>query len=181
MREVLEAATPSHMSSGRAIYFGDHLPQAINGEAFQYFVMSVLWRASATDWPSSTGVARGGLGPYEEEVRKYLLGEQTIPDTVSVGVYVNFELSPTVFLAYPTHGKTVLMRQRLTQHNLHIPGIRFIVLVGRNVRNLNAGELYARAGLPTFFEWRPTGTEFHRKLVRDVSGLQSKGKLANES
>lgn len=177
LRDALKAATPSHMSSGRAIYYGDQLPRGIDGEAFQYFVLSVLWRASATDWPSSTGVVRGALGPYEEDIRQYLLGEKPIPDAVSISVYVNFEPSPTVLLAYPTHSKTVLLGQKLTQHSLHIPGIRFIVLVGRNVRKLNVGELHARAGLPTFFEWWPTGTEFHRKLLQDVSGLQSKGKL----
>lgn len=180
LRDALKKATPSYISSGRAIYYGDRLPAEIDGEAFQYFVLSVLWRASATEWPPSTGVVRGALGPYEEEIRRYLLGEVPIPDIVSVSVYVNFEPAPTVFLAYPTKDKTQLLGHRLTQHGLHIPGIRIITLVGRNVRNLNTGELHARADQPTFFEWRPTGTEFHRKLVRDVSGLQSKGKLAKD-
>lgn len=180
LRDALKTATPSMMNSDRAIYYGCQLPAAVDGQAFQYFVLSVLWRASATDWPSSTGVVRGALGPYEEDVRRYLLGDLPTPDAVSISVYVNFEPSPTVFLAYPTHGKTNILGQRLVQHNLHIPGIRFIVLAGRNVQKLNAAEHNARAGLPTFFEWRPTGTEFNRKLIGDVAGLQSKGKLARE-
>jgi hypothetical protein len=175
---ALKAAPPSHVSSGRSIYYGDRLPAEVSAEAFQYFLLSIIWRASATDWPSSTGVVRGALGPYEEDVRRYLLGDFPVPDVVSISVYVNFEPNPTVLLAYPTISKTQLLGLRLRQHNLHIPGIRFIALVGRNVRKLNVGELQGSSGLPTFIEWWPTGTEFHHRLVRDVSGLQSKGKLA---
>lgn len=180
LRDTLQKAPPGHVSSGRAIYYGDSLPATIDAAAFQYFVLSVLWRASATDWPAYTGVKPHSLGPYEEPIRRYLLGEGPIPDTVSVSVYVNFETEPTVFLAYPTVAKTKLLGQRLTQHNLHIPGIRFIVLVGRNVRKLQTGALHAAAGIPTFFEWRPKGTDFHRKLVQDVAGTTAKGKLARD-
>lgn len=177
LRDILKAATSSHTDSGRAIYYGDRLPPEIDGEAFQYFVLSVLWRASATTWLSATGTAYGALGPYEELFRRYLLGGASIGDTVLVLVYVNFEPSPTVLAAYPTHARVKLRDQKVIQHSLHIPGIRFIVFVGKTVQKLHTGPLRASAGIPTFIEWRPTGTEFHRKLIRDVTGLRSKGKL----
>lgn len=179
LRDTLKQVSPSHVSSGRAIFY-DKLPYNIDSVAFLYFALSVLWRASATEWPKSTGVKFGALGRYEENIRLYLLGQAPVPDVLSVSVYVNFEPNPTVFLAYPTHGKNALQGRCFTQHSLHIPGIRFIVWIGRSGRGLNTGELQAQLGQLTFFEWRPSNTEFHERLGRDVAGLTAKGKLARE-
>lgn len=179
-RDDLGRLPESAKSRGRSIWHGFALPASFNAKAYSYFLLSVLWRASATVWPGATGTVLGSLGPYEEAFRLYLVGEAEFPENVHINIYVNFEDNPTVFLAYPTFGDARFNGLRLKQHNLHVPGIRFIALVGRDARHLQIEGVNTRDGYPTYFEWRPSGTDFHRGLINDVSGLTSKGKLARD-
>lgn len=181
LRDLLKTSRPSAMNRGRGIYFGEAVPDAIQQSAYQYFALSVIWRACSTEWPGEHGLRVGSLGPYEPPIRRYLLGEAPFPDTVSLNVYVNFEANPEVFLSYPTCSKIEVAGYRFVKHELHIPGSRFIALIGKNVPAFEQQGLpFTNPGHPTFFEWHPKNTPFRRKLISDVSRLTNKGKLAGE-
>jgi hypothetical protein len=50
-------------------------------EKLAYFVCSILWRGAAHQWRSGRHTIKTPtLGPYEEQFRKYLLGESAFPE-----------------------------------------------------------------------------------------------------
>jgi hypothetical protein len=58
---------------------------------FVYFAISIFWRAAAHEWPAILGQrpVRLTLGPYEERLRQFLLGEATFPNDVVLLVRVS--------------------------------------------------------------------------------------------
>jgi hypothetical protein len=62
LRDSLKVTASSATNSGRSIYYGHAVPTEIDAAAYNYFVLSILWRASATNWPGATGVRSGCLG-----------------------------------------------------------------------------------------------------------------------
>jgi hypothetical protein len=61
----------------------------IDADKLAYFALSVIWRAGVHEWtlPHNGKMDLLDLGPAEEQIRRYLLGESPFPDRV--GVIVN--------------------------------------------------------------------------------------------
>lgn len=78
--EALQGATPVFRNSDLAMYFASAF--GISVERFAYFVLSLVWRAAAHEWPLPDGTrsARLDLGEYSEPVRRYLLGDAGFPE-----------------------------------------------------------------------------------------------------
>ncbi|MCY3665835.1 MAG: hypothetical protein OXH81_09275 [Gemmatimonadetes bacterium] len=58
--------------------------------AYLYFGASIIWRASAGKWPDYIGKMRGSLGDrYQEELRRFLLGETGFPSKIYLLVGIN--------------------------------------------------------------------------------------------
>jgi hypothetical protein len=181
LRDGLRAIKPSLVRRERRIYLGHELPAEFDAPAYTYFVLSVLWRGSAADWPGAIGSHRNSISPqFEEEIRLYLLGESSTPKDIAVNIYVNFDPAPVTFLAFPTHGDVEVAGHRFNQHGLVIPGMRFIVWIGPGVSIVERQSISSHHGYPTFFEWRMSGTPFHQQIIQDTKKLKSKGKLAKE-
>ena len=99
----------------------------LNSEAYLYFGASVIWRASAGKWPDSIGRTRGALGEkYQEELRRFLLGEIDFPSKIYLAVFVDGDEDIIPILTFPTH-------KRYSGHYGHvfyIPGVKFSFIVG---------------------------------------------------
>ena len=96
-------------------------------DAMVYFAASMVWRAAARTWDSHNHRDQLNLGPYKEDFRLYLLGENAFPPSASV--WVNVWASPVKF-AFPPR---TLPGQGYRHHNFVIPGITFHVFVGKRV------------------------------------------------
>jgi hypothetical protein len=93
-----------------------------------YFSLSVVWRASLCDWP-----ARGRtyhpirLGPYQERVRKYLKGETGIPPDIALIATLSQLAVPVLAFSLPIS----YLAEGCRCHRFHIPGICFVIAVGK--------------------------------------------------
>ncbi len=59
----------------------------VNIPALTYFAASIFWRGSIHPWKSD-GTRPVPLGPYEEPLRQYLLGEADFPEEMTLSVVV---------------------------------------------------------------------------------------------
>ena len=81
----------------------------INSDAYLYFGASVIWRSSAGKWPDLIGKRRGSLGnKYQEELRRFLLGETGFPSKIYLLVSVDGDGDEEIipFVSFPEHGKS---------------------------------------------------------------------------
>lgn len=114
-------------------YSVEHTP-IIDREKLAYFGISVLWRASVATWKDASGSSevRINLGEkYNEEVRRYLLGETGIPSLAFLVVYVCSDpASATKSFAPANNGKT--RTGKLT--GFLVRGIEFSFGIGKAVQ-----------------------------------------------
>jgi len=85
----LHAATPIMERSNFKIFSGAALE--IDTEKIAYFAVSVLWRAAIRQWvvPHGLGVTNHiDLGTFQEPIRRYLVGEGSMPANIVVNVTV---------------------------------------------------------------------------------------------
>ena len=85
--KTLLKATPVPMGPD-AIAFDQKSTPDIDRDALAYFALSIFWRASIHVWDRKKKDPIIDLGPYNEGVRKYLLGETSFPDNVSLFMVV---------------------------------------------------------------------------------------------
>jgi hypothetical protein len=86
--QALQTSTPVWTDADLKCHWGSSL--GISPEKFVYFALSLIWRASASDWQLPNGVSFTAvdLRDYLEPIRLYLVGQATFPDDVSVMITV---------------------------------------------------------------------------------------------
>jgi hypothetical protein len=182
LREALQKITPVRISKDQAAFVTSQLPAEIRTDAYRYFALSVLWRASVTEWPGGYGSNyRRRLGTkYEEAFRQYLLGNAGLPGNIGVNVLVDFESPPDALSYPPTYARINDNGLTVHRHTFMIPGVRFMVLIGDYVSRIqHPGEGEANSAI-RFIAWEKAGTEFRSGLVADAQRAKPKGKLARK-
>ena len=103
----------------------------IDSGALTFFAASVLWRAAAHTWQFLRGVPGNPirLGPYQESLRKYLLGQEPFPRSAAMWVWVSRYDKPSRAVTTPHSGRV----WNCYRHTFDIPGIRFDLFVGRTL------------------------------------------------
>ena len=92
-----------------------------------YFCLSIVWRASLCEW-----ICRGeryeqiNLGPYQEEIRQYLMSGGMFPKLTSVVVILSALERPVLAMSLPTLYRV----DSLHCYRFHIPGMSFVASVG---------------------------------------------------
>ena len=145
----------------------------INSDAYLYFGASVIWRSSAGKWPDLIGKTRGSLGEkYQEELRRFLLGETGFPSKIYLLVSVDGdgdeEISP--FVSFPVHGKSLGYHC----HDFYIPGIRFSFFFG-SIREFKEQKTQV-----LFVEYSFSKSKHFRTLAFDIAKTKPRGRLADE-
>lgn len=99
--------------------------------ALTFFATSIFWRAAAHKWKSLGSVADNpiALGPYQESLRKYLLGQASFPNSVAMLVWVSSYDKPSRVVTTPHSGRIV----NCHTHSFDIPGMRFDLFLGRTL------------------------------------------------
>lgn len=105
----------------------------IDPESLSYFAASVFWRAAAHEWSAILGhhPERLRLGPYEEQLRRYLSGVDVFPAHATIVVTVS-TVSNDELIIFPYQRKRVSGE---TQYGFMIPGIFFHLFLGRGIRH----------------------------------------------
>jgi hypothetical protein len=87
LQEAISATNPIQANDTFAVYSAAAVP-TINMDALVYFALSIFWRGSAHAWRNTSGRMEGiELGPFEELIRRFLLGGE-FPENVVVLVSV---------------------------------------------------------------------------------------------
>jgi hypothetical protein len=131
LRDVLRKR--SNLNSGSDI----EAYSVLTEEAAQlaYFSVSIVWRASLCDWPRRGQTYHAiDLGPYQEKLRGYLKGESDVPQSVAVTVILSGLDRPVLAFCLPLSYRV----SGCHCHRFHIPGMSFVVAIGKTVPNVLA-------------------------------------------
>jgi len=147
----------------------------LNTEAYLYFAMSIIWRASAGSF-SEIQYYKNALGDkYQEQIRKYLLKEADFPDNIYLVVYVDNDTDARPIMIPPVQEKT----PNGYKHSFFIPGIEFLFLIGKNHEEIKT--LSKKHHTKIFFVERSFKTSLRfRSICKEVKNTKPKGKLAKE-
>lgn len=130
LASLLEAEVPEVIFPRIKIYHAARIPR-FNNDALTYFPASMFWRASVHRWRMAGKRNRGiELGPYEEQVRKYLLGEAQFPQDCVLWVSVPENITPMAGLSLTPYGGR---KGGHHAYKLILLGVGFHLLVGRRL------------------------------------------------
>ncbi len=122
----MAASKPIDANDKFAYYSSVKIPE-INIDALVYFAVSMFWRGSAHTWRNVSGYMEGiELGPFEEPIRRFLVGDKFPADTVIlVTVWPTKDVLPAAYT--PRRGRA----PGYHCFNFVIPGLEFKLLTGR--------------------------------------------------
>jgi hypothetical protein len=128
LASLLEARTPDSTAPGTTtkIYHAAHIP-GVDVTALSYFAASIFWRGSIYPW--TDGIYPVRLGPFEENFRKYLLGDADFPPDAMLWVLVRPKSIVDRATHTPAGGKT----EEFHFYNFPMPGLAFTLMVGRRI------------------------------------------------
>jgi hypothetical protein len=128
IQEALAATKPIAANENFA-YYSSAAIATINMDALVYFALSMFWRASAHTWRNVSGFMEGiELGPFEEAIRHFLLGDRFPADTVIlVSVWPTKDALPAAYT--PRRGRA----PGYHCFNFLIPGLEFKLLTGKQI------------------------------------------------
>jgi hypothetical protein len=132
LQETLIREQPLHVDSHAnfAVFPGTAV-SGVSIEHLSYFAASVFWRAGAREWGVDKGKPlRLQLGPYAEELRRFLVDEAPFPRDAVLLVAVAQKRELENFSTLPVLvGHNALFRS----YWFKVPGITFRLLVGRGL------------------------------------------------
>jgi hypothetical protein len=95
-----------------------------------YFSLSTVWRASLCDWPARGRTYHSiDLGPYQEQLRRYLLGESDVPSNIALIVTLSQMAIPVLAFNLPVSYRADGCRC----HGFHIPGMSFVIAIAKGM------------------------------------------------
>jgi hypothetical protein len=129
LRSIVERLNPIEPNSEFVLYSAADVP-GIDIDQITYFCSSVFWRASIQDWniegQKYQSISLGNQ--YGEEIRRYLLGLNPFPENAVVNIVLSKLNFPALFFNFPDSIRT----DDGWCHRLHIPGISFILTIGKH-------------------------------------------------
>jgi hypothetical protein len=128
LHAILDSATPAFVTDRFRIYAAAKIPE-INVEAISYFAASVFWRASVHHWKRYED-AQIDLGPYEEQLRKYLMGDADFPNDCTLWVSVSDKITPFTGSSFVPYGGRI---NGQWQYTLFALGIGFQLFIGKGI------------------------------------------------
>jgi hypothetical protein len=127
---LVEKSTPEVSYPRMNIYLGSRIPE-LNVSALAYFPLSMFWRASVHRWKVNGNDNKGiELGPYEESLRKFLMGEMSFPQNCVLWVSLPENLTPIASLSLAPYGGG---RGTFRTYKLLVLGVGFHLLIGKGI------------------------------------------------
>jgi hypothetical protein len=113
-----------------------------------YFAVSMFWRGAAHHWRIGRDFSQLlRLGPFEESLRLYLLGQAAFPPRAAVLVNVSNQPNPPLGASYPM---TYTQGTASRFHRFHIPGVMFTLYLGNSASEVQPLSV-TEAGHPICF------------------------------
>ena len=119
------------LRNGSEKWINPKIEDNFDDQEYLYFAASIFWRASA--WPTGTGKYKGLLGAkYEEEFRKFLMGEKGFPENAYLAVFADRAADKVPIIIFPSSTK----KHGYHHHVFYIPGVKFSLILGAKVDNV---------------------------------------------
>jgi hypothetical protein len=104
LASVLQDGMVAHSTPNIKVYHAAHLSK-VNVRALTYFGASMFWRASVHRWKMAGTKTRGiTLGPYEEQLRSFLMGERAFPPNCALWLSVPESITQFTRLSLTPYG-----------------------------------------------------------------------------
>ena len=133
LRAALLETAPSPLSTPGFTIFEGVAAAANEPDKLAYFAASIFWRGAAHDWVfMRQKPKRLELGPYEEQLRSYLLGTGVFPEdaVLVVAISSGMERLRNMLITFP------FLKSRepgFRQYRFSIPGITFQLFLGKSI------------------------------------------------
>ena len=160
--DLLTKASPLFDEDGMVVYLAAQNPE-IEVVKLTHFALGLFWKASAHSWKGATADPRIGLGPYSEEIRKWLRSEGEFPKHVYLVVVVEKPLKAQITMNDPYEG----IRQEWRTYFVHVPGVLFMMALGKTVDESVRAIAINNAGNPITVSDALTG-DFEKLMVESL-------------
>lgn len=149
--DLLQKVPPDLVDSDLMGYAVSRNPE-IDVQKLTHFALGVFWKASVHPWSGRQTESWIRLGPYGEEIRKFLRGEESFPKYAGLTVGVMPPPVKQISFCQPYRGSVSEF------HNFifHVPGITFVLSVGKRIGDAKNNCFYSNP--------------FHPIVVADTSG-----------
>jgi hypothetical protein len=141
--DVLTKVPPVFDEDGMAVYLAVQNPE-LEVEKLTHFALGLFWKASVHSWRGDTTRPRIDLGPYSEEIRKWLRGQNAFPKYVYPIVVIEKPQKAQITMSDPYEG----VRQGWRTHFVHVPGVLFMMALGKTVDDSVRALSITNAGSP---------------------------------
>jgi len=121
----LTTVKPEMVEQDVAAYASIKVPD-IRTDFLIHFAMGIFWRAGVHNWQTGHGTLRLELGPYQDEMRSFLLGGP-FPKHAFLMINVVPPSLPTISAYLPYSSRTA----GITFHSFYVPGIEFMLTLGK--------------------------------------------------
>jgi hypothetical protein len=127
-QKLLRKSEPLHTLREVTIYPGRRI-QGFDLDALIYFATSVYWRAGARRWWLHDHHGQLDLGPYQEWLRLFLLGDGEFPNDAVAWVSVAASVKPENVVVFPYGGS----RDGFHLYEFSVPGLAFHLFLGKRI------------------------------------------------
>lgn len=103
----------------------------IDTEPFAHFGLGLLWKGTVHQWATAEGQTTSvNLGPYEDSIRRYLLGEAGLPD----GIYVILAVCEDRGSRGMVFAPTLVNEAHHQMFSILVRGLWFHIIVDKNAK-----------------------------------------------
>jgi hypothetical protein len=113
--DLLTKVPPFFDEDDMALYLADQNPE-IEVEKLTHFALGLFWKACVHSWRGDTTSPRINLGPYSEEIRKWLRGQDAFPKYIYPIVVIEKPQKTQITMNDPYEG----VRQGWRTHFVHV-------------------------------------------------------------
>jgi hypothetical protein len=128
-RDALLRSKPFLEQDDSRVYAAASIP-GLDMDKVIYFAASVFWRAAVHSWRRDERLVNIKLGPYEEEIRLFLLGQAHFPQRVALHVWVSGLQGDLLAVIHaPESGRI----DNYHTHQFAIPGMVFAITIAAHI------------------------------------------------
>jgi hypothetical protein len=173
--DKLTTVKPEIVEEDLAAYAGVRVPD-IRTDFLTHFAMGIFWKAGVHDWQTGHGTLRLEFGPYQNEMRAFLLGG-LFPKHAWLMISVVPPPLPTISTYVPYTEKA----DGFTFHSFYVPGIEFMLTLGKRtpdyLRAMCVASNPARPIILGAFPAQLIGKQFAEALERGHIPAKLAGRL----
>jgi hypothetical protein len=160
---------PGFDEGGMTVYWAAKNAQ-IKIDKITNFALGLFWKASVHSWKGNTTDPRIELGPYSEKIRLWLREEGEFPTYLYLIMVVEKPARAQIAMIDPYEG----VREAARTHFFHVPGVLFMMTLGKMVDESVRALAINSAGNPINISEGLTSS-FEELMVKSLRGSRKTG------